>query len=427
MSRAPVIVVDDAIPWAEQALGELGSLRPIRGGAIDRAALADADALVVRTVPRVDAARLAGTPVRFVGSATAGRDHLDVAALQQTGVTVASAAGCNATAVAQYVLTAMHVIGLERDPSLLAGPIAVVGFGEVGRRVTRLLRSLGATVRVCDPPLAQRRERESLGDGALAELARREPLLPLHECLAGARAVTMHVPLEPGGPAPTVGLLDADGLARLGPDALVVNTARGGVVDESALVHWLDADRGRAVLDVWSGEPAIDVVLADHFAVRLATPHVAGYSLEGKLAGTTMIAAALAQHLERAASWRGHEVLGETETVAAATGPTALARRAAALRSCNPIERDDAALRALLPAPMRQRLAGFEGLRRNYALRRELEHFGLPPGVDDGLLGLGLQGRGRAAIVLVAHGSPDPTGVAHSTRRCSSCADASRA
>ncbi|MBC8068055.1 MAG: 4-phosphoerythronate dehydrogenase, partial [Deltaproteobacteria bacterium] len=123
------LVVDDAIPWAEAAFGGFGELVRLPGRAIDAAACQDADALVVRTVTRVDAALLAGTSVRFVGTATAGIDHVDVAWLRTQGLEFASAAGCNATAVAEYVLTVLHLHALERDPEALHGPVGVVGLG----------------------------------------------------------------------------------------------------------------------------------------------------------------------------------------------------------------------------------------------------------------------------------------------------------
>lgn len=409
MSARPRIVADDAIPWAREALGALGELTLRPGRAIDHASLREADALVVRTITRVDAALVAGTPVRFVGTATAGVDHLDVAGLTAAGITVASAAGCNATAVAQYVSCALHLLALERDRELLRGPIAVIGLGQVGRRVVHRLRALGVEVRVSDPPLAAARARAPLaGDDPLTRLAREEPLLSLAEATTGARAVTLHVPLVADGDHPTVGLVGDEVLGRLPQGACVLNTSRGGVIDEQALLRWLDASRGQAVLDVWSGEPAIDLALADHDAVRLATPHVAGYTVEGKVAGTSMIADALAQHLGTRSLWRGDEVLGAPQPIDAPDGPTALARRTAVLRACNPIERADASLRATFGMPLRQRVAAFEGLRRDYELRRELAHFVPPREAAELLCVLGLATPPPPAIVLVAHGSPDP-------------------
>lgn len=413
MSPSPLIVVDDAIAWAAEAFAPLGRVVAVPGTAIDRNVVAEADALVVRTVTRVDAALVAGSRLRFVGTATAGIDHVDVEALARAGIRFASAAGCNAHAVADYVVTALHILALERDPSVLEGPCAIVGFGHVGRRLALRLRALGAEVRVCDPPL-QRAVAEGRLDPSVPwdRLAIDEPFLPLGDAVAGARILSTHVPLQRSAPDATHGLIGRDVLDALGRAAVVIHTSRGDVVDERALAAWLDHRSGRAVLDVWSSEPEIDPNIVLHPRVRLATPHIAGYSLEGKLAGTTMIAAALAEHLGVDAPWRGDDVVGPPVDVEVPAGPSDLARATACLRAVNPIERDDAALRALARegAPRR---AGFEALRRHYAWRRSLAHLRVgesaPPSLVAAGLGARLGASGRApALVLVAHGSPDP-------------------
>ncbi len=426
MTSLPTIVVDDAIPWAAEALGQLGTVIPVPGRAIDRAHVESADALIVRTVTRVDAALVADTRLRFVGTATAGVDHVDVDALVARGIRFASAAGTNAHAVVDYVLTAVHLLALERDPSLLAGPWAVIGYGNVGRRLVRRLRAMGADVRVCDPPCARARARAHAADrarGVAGPIDPREPweraaadperaddvpLMPLGDAVAGARIVTVHVPLHRSGPDPTFGLVDAAVLDALARDAVVLNTSRGGVVDEHALQAWLDRTGGRAVLDVWTGEPELDATLALHHRVRLATPHIAGYTLEGKVAATSRIAAALGHHFgHHLAPWDGGDVLGPPQDIVVPTGPTALARMVACLRQCNPIERDDVSLRELA------RRAGprgpeFEALRRHYAWRRALGHYRVDDDVGGALVDLGVSSHVGEPLILIAHGSPDP-------------------
>lgn len=405
------LVVDDAIPWATEAFACFGEVQLVKGRAIDRAAVQDADAVLVRTVTRIDEALLAGTHVRFVGTATAGVDHVDVAWLHAQGIAFASAAGCNATAVAEYVLTIVHVHALERDPDALRGPIAVVGLGEVGRRVTARLHALGCEVLACDPPLARRRAQGLPDHETLVELARTIPLRELDDVVQAARVLTVHVPLVAKGDDATLGMIDARRLTALPRNALVINTARGGVVDESALRGWLERAGGRAVLDVWQHEPRFDPALVVHPRVRLATPHIAGYSLEGKLRGTRMIHDALAQWLGVAPSWRGDDVLGAREPVVAPIDGSALALRTEVLRRCDPIERDRAPLRALALADASAHAEGFERLRRDYALRRELSHFELhggAPTLAAELGALGMSIGGAPTLVLLAHGSPDP-------------------
>ena len=409
------IVVDSAVPWAREAFAGLGDLELRPGTSIDAAVVRDADALVVRTVTRVDARLLASSKVRFVGTATAGFDHVDTRWLAQRGIAFASAAGCNATAVAEYVLTALHIIALERDRDLVAGPIGVVGFGQVGRRLTMRLRALGSTVMVCDPPLVEARERGDAIRGPWPELVSTEPFVELPELLTRSRVVSLHVPLVDGRHHATRRLVDAEALDVMRSGAVLVNTSRGGVVDESALEPWL-AEGGVAVLDVFADEPDVPAtLLAAMSGVRIATPHIAGYTVEGKLRGTTMIAHALADVLGTTTRWDGATVLGHRIPVPAPRKPaSALAACTAVLRAVNPIEDADPSIRALLDQPQSVRAGIFERLRAEYVLRRELDHYELPQSGFDARARTALAALGVyatpvcTALVLVAHGSPDP-------------------
>ena len=374
----PLIVADDAIAQVAEAFGDLGRLRMLPGREIDRDALVDADVLLVRTVTRVDAALLRGTPVRFVGSATAGLDHVDRPALSALGVELAHAPGCNAIAVAEMVLAALatlHLRGIGPFPP--AGPVGVVGLGAIGRRLTARLRALGTAVLVCDPPLARTRVAEDEIDPVLSASIAHERFVALPELLATCPVVTLHVPLHETGSDPTRHLLDAAGLARLAPGAIVINTSRGGVLDDAALLRWVLDGRGTAVLDVWEDEPAPAQALVD--AVAIATPHVAGYSLEGKLEATGRIHAALAH-------WLGRPPVDEPAPHVAppdvSIGEDGSRTLATALASTIDVLADDAALRRALAeaGPGRAaRAAAFERLRRGYALRRELSAFRVSP------------------------------------------------
>lgn len=272
-----VIVADADVPLVHEAFSRFGDVRLVDGRHLHRAQVADADALVIRSVSRVDAALVEGTPVRFVGTATIGVDHVDTAALAARGIRFASAAGCNAVAVSEYVIAALAGTGR------LGPPVGVVGFGNVGRRVVARLRALGVDVAVSDPPL----------EGTVDE-----PLVPL-AALAGRPVLTVHVPRTTTGPHATVGLIDAGALAGVPDDGLLVQTSRGGVVDEAALLAaWAAGRMFEAVIDVWADEPRPDPALVRHPRVRYATPHVAGHSLDGKLHGTRRIYDAFC-------AWRG--------------------------------------------------------------------------------------------------------------------------
>ncbi len=338
----PRIVADDAIPHLAAAFGEVTR---VRGAEITRDHLRDADALLVRSVTRVNAGLVANTPLRFVGSATAGIDHVDTVALREHAITFAHAPGCNARAVTEYVLAS--TLGWTE----LRGPVGIVGHGQIGRRLSAALRRLGFEVWVCDPPRAE------AGNDA-------EPYLPLDALLERCNTVTLHVPRVRGVHS-THHLLDEHALKRLPTGARVINTSRGDVVDNAALHRWLDDARGDAILDVWEGEPALRWELLAHPKVTLATPHIAGYTAEGKARGTAMVHAAMARAFEGLPVFLPASVV-PTRTEVPAAEP------AAALRTLHPLRETDASLRALLARPTNERPRAFETLRREYRLRCEV-------------------------------------------------------
>lgn len=379
------IVIDDAIAWHAEAFGHLGELHAMPGASIDQAAVRRADVLIVRTVTRVTAALVEGSAVRFVGTATAGEDHIERAALEQRGVTVARAPGCNAQAVAEYV-AAVLAHARRWGTGAPPGPVGVVGLGHVGRRTARVLRALGYDVLACDPPLGERRAAglpTEDPDPALTIMARYERLGSLEQVLESSFVVTLHVPLERSGPHPTWHLMGDRLLSRLRHGQLLLNTCRGGVVDDAALERWLADASGRAVLDVWEGEPRPRAgLLREPGGVLLGTPHVAGYSLEGKVAATRMVHEALCRFLGRAPSFDGRAVLGAPGSqVLRCSDPEAAHDWRPWLQAAVPLATDDAALRAVMGRPEAERAVAFEALRRRYALRRELSAFAIEPHV----------------------------------------------
>jgi erythronate-4-phosphate dehydrogenase len=379
------IVADDAIPHVEAAFGAFGELRRLPGRAIRRSDLAHADVLLTRTVTRVDADLVEGTPVKLVASATAGVDHIDRSALQNLGITVVHAPGANAQAVVEYVLSAIVDAAAQRPSGWLRGrPIGIVGFGNIGGRLARLLRSLGLCVLTSDPPLRELVERggvDAVRPAADAATARGEAFVSLPELVARAGIVTLHVPLVETGPWPTRHLVDEEVLGHLADDALLINTSRGEIVREDALRRWLARQGGRAVLDVWDHEPHVDPALVGERGLLRATPHIAGYTVEGKARATARIHVAVAEHLG-VAPW----FLAETITGSPLEGPpiaddarSDLAWLGALLRWAHDFDAIDAALRSLASADPVAVPYAFEAMRRSTPLRRELSHFLRPP------------------------------------------------
>ena len=274
-----LIVADESILGIQATFGRFGEVRLAGGRAMDAAGVMDADALIVRSVTRVGAELLAGSRVRFVATVTSGIDHVDTAWLARQGIAFASAAGCNARTVAEYVVGAILLLAERLDFDPHEKVLGIVGVGRIGSRVAEFGEALGMQVLRCDPPLQR-----LFGGGeyvAFGELA------------AAADMVTLHVPLTHEGEDATCDMVDSAWLAALRRGAMFINTSRGEVVCETDLAGALSAGRLRAaVLDVWRNEPRVDeglLRLAD-----VATPHVAGYSVEAKARGIAMIAEAMA-------------------------------------------------------------------------------------------------------------------------------------
>jgi len=273
------VVADDMIPGLEVLLGDKVCLKRVAGRAISASDVKDADALLVRSVTRVDGKLLHGSRIQFVGTATIGIDHVDHKWLSEQGIGFASAAGCNAAAVAQYVLSAIAHWCLIRGRNLESIRVGIVGAGHVGSYLARYLDALNVGYRLCDPPLVEMGDRRTLVS-----------LDKIFDC----DVVTLHVPLSKDGKHPTYQMIGAEQLSRLCAGQLLINSARGDVMAYAALHEYLLTDkRADLVLDVYPQEPDIDPQLAER--VLLATPHIAGHTLEGKLRGSLMIARSLAQ------------------------------------------------------------------------------------------------------------------------------------
>jgi len=351
------IVADANIPLLDEAFGPVGAVRALPADAITPDAVADADALLVRSVTRVDGALLDESRVRFVATATIGLDHVDTAYLDHRNIGFASAQGSNARSVAEHVLAALCVLARRTGRDLFGLTVGIVGVGNVGGRLARMLEGLGIRVLRNDPPLARQTD---------------DPIYVPLDALAEADVITFHVPLTRTGRDATHHMVSADLIARLKPGVWLVNTARGAVAGTDALAGAVDAGRlGALVCDVWEGEPAIPVRLLQR--ADLATPHVAGYSYDGKVNGTRMVLGAFAEHFGLERDWDPAPLMPPPEhprvdIPAGAGAQEALGR---AVRAAYDIEADDRRLRAMGDRPENDRPTYFKTLRREYPVRRE--------------------------------------------------------
>ncbi|MGA9117031.1 MAG: 4-phosphoerythronate dehydrogenase [Bacteroidota bacterium] len=354
----PRILVNRHSPGAVQVFSRLGEVTALETAAITRDAVREADILVVRSETRVDAQLLEGSRVRFVGTLTIGTDHVDKGYLRERGIVFAAAPGSNAASVCEYV-TAGLLIRARRTGRPLGGTaIGIVGVGNVGRRVAQAARVLGMRVLLNDPPLAR-----ATGDPVYR---------PLEELLE-ADVITLHVPLTRTGPDATHHFFGRDRLGKMKPGSLLVNTSRGGVIPTPDLLEALASGRpGAAILDVWEGEPDIDARLLEKSF--LGTPHIAGYSLDGKLNALRMVYGEVCRFLGVPASWIPPEEEQGGELPAIRIPPGMREEEAIlahVVGSAYSIELDDGMLKGTLELEREGRRASFVKLRSGYRVRRE--------------------------------------------------------
>ncbi len=346
------VLIDDNIPGLARLLAGRVEYRAMNGREIDARAVHGFDVLLCRSQTRVDAELLGAGRLRLVATATSGTDHIDHQALQAAGVPFADAHGSNAVAVADYVLGVVARYCLAGGHDVRRLRFGIVGYGAVGAALVERIERIGARVMISDPPLAATGfERD----------------VPLAE-LAGADIVSLHTPLLTDGPWPTRHLIDAAFLGAMSPGSLLINAARGGVVDEAAWYAAMATGRHGAV-DTWDGEPTVNRALARN--ARWATSHIAGHSLDAKLRGTRMVAAAFCR-----ATGVALDVARLEDELPAAGEPRrvrldALGDVYRTVAAGYDLARDDAALRALLGLEDDALARGFDRYRRRYPVRRD--------------------------------------------------------
>jgi len=354
-----LIVADENIPLLDAFFQGFGEIRRVPGRGIDRAMVEQADVLLVRSVSQVNRALLEGSKVRFVGTCTIGTDHLDLDYFAEAGIRWASAPGCNARGVVDYVLGSLMTLAEIEGADLRQRTFGVVGAGQVGRRLIEVLKALGWAVKICDPP------RQAAEGGEYVSL---------EQIIEQCDVISLHTPLTRDGDQPTWHLFDEERLNRLKPGTWLINAARGPVIDNAALREvLLEREDLQAVLDVWEQEPTVDVDLADLCVI--ATPHIAGYSLDGRQRGTAQIYEALCGFLQRPVEVSLGDLLPKPWlggiTLDAATDPAwALA---ALCRSVYDPRRDDADFRRSLVGTVSEQRGAFDALRKHYPPRREID------------------------------------------------------
>jgi len=268
-----IIIADDKIPFLKGALEPFAEVLYHPGKDINNEILKDADALIIRTRTICNKELLQGTKVKFIATATIGFDHIDTDYCDANHIKWTNAPGCNSGSVMQYIGSALVRLSMKHNFDLSEKTIGIVGCGNVGSKVARLASAIGMKVLINDPPLQRKGD---LQNG-----------VSLNEIKEKADIITFHVPLNKVGIDKTLHLVNDEFIASLKPTTLIINSSRGEVIDNSALKLALQNKQiAGAVLDVWEKEPNIDKALLD--LVDIATPHIAGYSADGKANGTAM-------------------------------------------------------------------------------------------------------------------------------------------
>ncbi len=350
------IVIDDAVPYAKDIFSHLGNIVTIPGRDICADDVADAHALIVRSRTQVNRDLLEASTIEFVGSTVVGLDHIDQNYLKQNNIHFYSAQGCNANSVAEFIINCLFELAEAFDFQIKDKTLAIIGVGNVGSRVFDKAKTLGIRCLLNDPP-------KIINNPSLEE---QYPYHSLEECLK-ADIITVHTPLTQTGDFPTFDLINAQHLQQLQPSQILINAARGGIINEQ---EWIQTKTLANVIDCWENEPFINEEL--YKRAWLATPHIAGHSLDAKVAGSSMVYSALCQFWGEKENYDWQAKLPASESVIKVpyhhNQQTYLNR---VFKTAHDIFKDDQGIRDKQITEVHKK---YEYFRRNYPIYREWQH-----------------------------------------------------
>lgn len=347
------IVADENIPLIDRFFGDFGEVVVLPGREISKNDLKDADILIVRSITKVDEALVEGSPVKFVGSCTIGMDHIDTEYLEQKGIKYTNAPGCNANSVVEYLLSCLSILTETHELHWDSLSVGIIGYGNVGSLLAKRLRKLGITYLAYDP-FIDNVDLVSFDDVIKCDV------------------ITLHVPLTKDTNFPTYHMFNEAVFAKLQANQVLINASRGAVIDNQALLQVLKTDNSfTAILDVWENEPAINVDLARE--VLIGTPHIAGYSLDGKVAGTEMVYRSLCQVMGLPTRHSSGQFLEEPSLSKMSFTSNADIDWSihTAIRACFDVRHDHSLLQRSLNLSEGERQLAFDMFRKNYRCRRE--------------------------------------------------------
>ncbi len=356
------IVVNKRTPYIVDAFEKIGKVTALDTHEINKDTIQDADILIVRSETKVNRDLLEGSRVKFVGTVTIGTDHIDEEYLAQNGITFVSAPGSNSNSVSEYITASLLELANINKFALQGKTIGIIGVGNVGSQVWRKAEALGLHVLLNDPPLKQQ--------------GSSYPLHSLDE-LMEADIITLHVPLTYNGPDASYHLFDENRIRKMKHGAILINTSRGAVVETNALKNALfDKHLSAAVLDVWEKEPSINTALLE--LVTLGTPHIAGYSLDGKMNALRMNYEAVCRFLSLPIDTDVKSLLPNSMLPEIRIDMSEFSFEQTLyeiIKECYDILLDDQSLRQLMPLPEEERRNYFQKLRAEYRIRREFFNY----------------------------------------------------
>ena len=334
------LMIDDAVWGFDQIFSEFGEVVTLPGRQISNESLQDCDALIVRSRTRVDEELLRNSKIKFVGSTVAGLDHIDQPYLEDNAITLSSAQGCNSNAVAEYVISAIANLSHDYNFKLSDRTLGIIGVGNVGRRLDFKAKQLGIKTLLNDPPRESR-------EGS-------EHFVSLEEAL-GADIVTFHTPLTFSGIYSTHNLLDSHNFNHIKKDAIIINAARGGIINE---LIWEKTPTKANIIDCWENEPNINPTLQK--SAYWATPHIAGHSIDAKFMGSFMIYKDLCKYIKKPLNDNIEHLINPELRIIRENNLHET------LNSIYSFQADDKVI---------QDISNFEDYRRNYPERYEWRHF----------------------------------------------------
>lgn len=347
------IIIDDAIPYAKEMFQHLGTIKLVPGKEIDATIAKDADALIIRSRTQINSALLKDSQVSFVGSTVVGLDHIDQPYLKEQGIHFYSAQGCNANSVAEYIITCLLITAEKHQFNLNEKTLAIIGVGNVGSLVFKKAQALGINCLLNDPPKVKQQPEFT------------NSYTDLENCLK-ADIITVHTPLTTQGNYPTKNLIDRQFLSKISPNQIIINAARGGIIDEQA---WSETETLANIIDCWVNEPMINESLYNK--ADIATPHIAGHSLDAKIAGTEMVYQQLCKFWKVTPQEDWKTALPPQPSIINAKSAGNLQKQL--LKICtetyNPLM-DDQAIRS---SDIQKLYKSYEKYRRNYPIHREWE------------------------------------------------------